>query len=134
MDDDGLEAALAEIEGDIDATVRALATALREAKKAKAAVASGQLRELRQGLAAAARLNLCRDRPEQAARLFAAADTLRSAIHVPLPPPERPEYDRAVAVVRTILGDAAFEAAWRDGAVLPLETALAAANALAASQ
>ncbi|MDQ3225882.1 MAG: AfsR/SARP family transcriptional regulator, partial [Chloroflexota bacterium] len=75
-----------------------------------------------------------RDHPEQAARLFAAADTLRTAIHIPLPSPERPEYDRAVAVVRTILGDAAFEAAWRDGAVLPLETALAAANALAASQ
>jgi len=54
--DDGLEAALAEIEEDLDATVRTLATALREAKKAKAAVASGQLRDLRQGLAAAARL------------------------------------------------------------------------------
>jgi len=54
--DDGLEAALADIEGDLDATVRTLATALREAKKAKAAVASGQLRDLRQGLAGAARL------------------------------------------------------------------------------
>ena len=71
---------------------------------------------------------------EQAARLFAAADTLRTAIHIPLPSPERPEYDRAVALVRTIMGDAAFEAAWRDGALLTLETALAAANALAASQ
>lgn len=54
--DDGLESALAAVEGDIDAAVRALATALREAKKAKAAAATGQLRDLRQGLAGAARL------------------------------------------------------------------------------
>lgn len=54
--DDGLESALAAIEADLDATVRALTAALREAKKAKAAAVVGQLRDLRQSMAGAARL------------------------------------------------------------------------------
>ncbi|MGZ8817653.1 MAG: hypothetical protein ACXWZR_09600, partial [Mycobacterium sp.] len=74
------------------------------------------------------------DQAEIAARLFAAADALRTAIDVPLPPAERPEYDRAVALVRGTLGKAAFDAAWHEGALLSSQTALAEASALAASQ
>jgi hypothetical protein len=74
------------------------------------------------------------DRAEKAARLFAAADALRTAINVPLPPAERPEYDRAVALVRDTLGKAAFDAAWRERAVLPSQPALAEASDLAASR
>ena len=72
--------------------------------------------------------------PEQAARLFAAADAMRTAIDVPLPPAERPEYDRAVGLVRTALGETAFDAAWQDGATLTSQAALAEARDLAASR
>lgn len=56
MEHDGLEQALAGIERELDATVKNLGAALREAKKAKAAAASGQLRDLHQGLDGAVRL------------------------------------------------------------------------------
>ena len=75
-----------------------------------------------------------RDHPEQAARLFAAADALRTAIDVPLPPAERAEYDHAVGRVRAALGESAFNAAWLAGAVLPRDAALTEASNLAASQ
>ncbi len=54
--DGGLEDALDLAERDIDATLKGLAAAMREAKKAKAAAASGQLRDLVQALGAASRL------------------------------------------------------------------------------
>lgn len=53
---DGLEAALEATERDADATLRALAAATRSAKRAKAAAASGQLRELQQALEATSAL------------------------------------------------------------------------------
>jgi tetratricopeptide (TPR) repeat protein len=74
-----------------------------------------------------------RDHPEQAGRLFAAADALRTAIDVPLPPAERPAYERAVASVRTALGQPAFDAAWLGGAALSVKAAIAAASDLAAA-
>lgn len=52
----GLEAALETLESDADATVRALAGALREAKRVKGAAASGQIRELQAALEGTARL------------------------------------------------------------------------------
>lgn len=51
-----LESALDATERDADATLRSLAAAVRSAKRAKAAAASGQLRELQQALEAAAAL------------------------------------------------------------------------------
>lgn len=56
MGDTTLEGALETVERDADASVRALSSALKEAKKAKAAAATGQLRDLRQALDASARL------------------------------------------------------------------------------
>ncbi len=53
-DDATLEHALTSIEREVDATVKALSSALREAKKAKAAAAVGKLRDLRQALDGAA--------------------------------------------------------------------------------
>ena len=73
------------------------------------------------------------DRSEQATRLFAAADALRVAINVPLPHAERPDYDRAVAFVRSTMGDAAFDTAWSGGAVLSMEGAIAEAQLLAST-
>lgn len=56
MTDDSLEQALTDLAGAADATVRGLTAALKEAKRAKAAASSGQLRELRLSLEATARL------------------------------------------------------------------------------
>lgn len=56
MSDANLEEALETIERDIDATVKVLSSALREAKKAKAAAAFGKMRDLRQALDGAERL------------------------------------------------------------------------------
>ena len=56
MTDHSLEAALETIERDADTAVRAAAAALAEAKRVKAAAATGQLRALRQTLDGAARL------------------------------------------------------------------------------
>lgn len=65
-----LEAALDATEADADATLRILAASVRSAKRAKAAAASGQIRELQQALEATAAL------VEQAA---AAARDLRAS-------------------------------------------------------
>jgi hypothetical protein len=52
----GLETALATLERDADGTVRALAAALREAKRVKAAASTGQMRDVQASLDAVARL------------------------------------------------------------------------------
>lgn len=51
-----LEGALAAVEADADAAIRALAAALKAAKRVKSAAALGQIRELEQALAAASGL------------------------------------------------------------------------------
>ncbi len=51
-----LEQALADLERDADSAVRSLTSALKEAKKVKAAATTGQLRELRQALDGSVRL------------------------------------------------------------------------------
>jgi predicted ATPase len=69
--------------------------------------------------------------PEQAGRLFAAADALRLAIDAPLPQAERADYERALASVCAALGESAFDAAWQAGRALPVDAALAEAQAMA---
>jgi tetratricopeptide (TPR) repeat protein len=63
--------------------------------------------------------------PEQAARLFGAAEALRAALGAPLPPAERAAYEHDVAATRAQLDAAAFAAAWADGRALPLHQAIA---------
>ena len=65
--------------------------------------------------------------PERAARLFGAAEATRRLIGVPLPPSERPHYERLVAAVRTQLDEGTFAAAWTAGQALSLEQAIAEA-------
>jgi predicted ATPase len=57
----------------------------------------------------------------QAARLFGAASALRGTIGHPVPPADRPAYDRDVEAVRMALGQEAFVAAWEEGEATPLE-------------
>jgi predicted ATPase/Tfp pilus assembly protein PilF len=65
-----------------------------------------------------------RGQPEQAARLFGAADALREAIGAPLPPNEHVEYGGRLAAVREALGEAEFTAAWAEGQAMSMEEAI----------
>jgi hypothetical protein len=62
--------------------------------------------------------------PEKAARVFGAAEALREAIGAPVPPVERPDYDRAVAAARARLGEVAFSSGWAEGRAMTLEQAM----------
>jgi hypothetical protein len=68
----------------------------------------------------------------QAARLFGAAETLRQEIGAPVPPDERPEYERDVSHLRGSLDAAAFDQAWAEGRASPLERVVGQALALPA--
>jgi predicted ATPase/class 3 adenylate cyclase/DNA-binding CsgD family transcriptional regulator len=63
-----------------------------------------------------------------AAHLWGAAEALREAIGMPLPPVEHGSYHRAVAAARTELGEQAFAAAWAQGRTQSPEQALATAG------
>jgi predicted ATPase len=69
--------------------------------------------------------------PERGARLYGAAAALRETIEAPVALADRPSYERAVARVRGVLGEAAFVAAWAAGRLMPLEQAVAEALAQA---
>ncbi len=80
----------------------------------------------KQGLAETleAKAILAASQPENAARLFGAAEVLREVIAAPIPPVERADYNRAVAALRAQLGEAAFVTAWAAGRVMKLEQAV----------
>ncbi len=84
----------------------------------------GDKRGIAYSLEGFAGLTIAQGQPEQAARLLGAADTLREAIGVPLPPADRAEYERTIAAARSRLGEAAFAAAWAEGRVMTLEQAV----------
>jgi len=62
---------------------------------------------------------------ERTARLLGAASTLREAIHAPLPPRDREDYDRTISAVKSHVGEEAYAAAWEEGRAMSLEQALA---------
>jgi predicted ATPase/DNA-binding CsgD family transcriptional regulator len=74
-----------------------------------------------EGLAAAAST---RGQAERAARLFGAADALREAAGVTLPPPHRAIRAPRVAAVRAALRPEVFESAWAAGRGMSLEQAV----------
>nr|MDQ6923461.1 hypothetical protein [Pseudomonadota bacterium] len=58
-------------------------------------------------------------------RIWGAVERLRTESGSPLPPKDRPVYDRRVAAARAALGDdAAFDRAWQEGRALTLEQAI----------
>jgi hypothetical protein len=63
----------------------------------------------------------------RAARLLAASDAGRATIGIHIDVGDRPDYEHALADLRAQLGDAAFEAAWAEGAALSQEEAVALA-------
>jgi predicted ATPase/class 3 adenylate cyclase/Tfp pilus assembly protein PilF len=60
----------------------------------------------------------------RAARIWGAAERLRAEAGSPLPPKDRPAYDRRVATARTREDNAAFDRAWQEGRALTLEQAM----------
>jgi tetratricopeptide (TPR) repeat protein len=69
--------------------------------------------------------------PEQAARLFGAAEIQRDTIGAPMLPVERTNYDQTIMAIHSRLNNEAFEAAWAEGRALPLEQAIAEALTVA---
>lgn len=65
-----------------------------------------------------------RNQPERAAKLLGAAEVLLGSLGAEMDRPDRLEYDRAVAVVRAALGQAAFDAALLEGRTMALEQAI----------
>ena len=61
-----------------------------------------------------------------AVQLWGAAESLREAIAVPLPPVDRPTYEQAVSFARAQLGEPAFQIAWQEGRTMTPGQALAA--------
>ena len=59
----------------------------------------------------------------RAARLWGAAETLRESIGAPPTPEARPYYERSMAAVRALLGEAAWEAAFAEGSAMSPEEA-----------
>jgi class 3 adenylate cyclase/tetratricopeptide (TPR) repeat protein len=67
--------------------------------------------------------------PQRTVRLVAAAETLRKAIDLAWQPNERRIYERTVAAARAALSEAAFAAAWAEGAAMSLDETVAYALA-----
>ncbi|MDH4104351.1 MAG: tetratricopeptide repeat protein [Thermoleophilia bacterium] len=61
---------------------------------------------------------------ERAVRLLSAADTIRTALEVPLWVGFRGRHDRVLAEVRSALGEARFTAAWEEGTRIPLDASV----------
>ncbi|WP_049557398.1 BTAD domain-containing putative transcriptional regulator [Nonomuraea sp. SBT364] len=72
-----------------------------------------------EGLAGAAALSGDAGRAESAALLLGAADAARRSVGAPLPPAERGDVDRIMAVTRAVLGEAAHADAFLRGTELP---------------
>ena len=62
--------------------------------------------------------------PARAARLYGAAASLRQALGAPLPPNERPRYERAISHLRDLMGQLQFDAAFAAGGALTMEQAV----------
>jgi predicted ATPase/DNA-binding CsgD family transcriptional regulator len=50
-----------------------------------------------------------------AAQILGTAAALREAMGAPMPPVEEPEYEKAIMLLHSILGEASFQAAWAEG-------------------
>jgi len=77
-------------------------------------------------LAALAGVAGAKKQPERATRLFGAAQALHETIHAGLAAayPDRVEYDRSMAAVRSQLTDDAFSTFWAEGRTMTLEQAV----------
>ena len=77
------------------------------------------------GLEGVANVVAAQGEPAWAAQLWGAAESLRIATGMPLPPVERASYEQAVAAARDHLGERLFAASWAEGRSMTPEQALA---------
>jgi hypothetical protein len=61
---------------------------------------------------------------QRAATMFGAASGLRASVGSVADSADQPEYDRHLAALRAMLGEATFTAAWAEGRALSLEQAV----------
>jgi hypothetical protein len=66
-----------------------------------------------------------RGQMDRAARLFGAADALRSRIGTPIRLANRFRYEKDVAAIRAALGEAWFTASWNEGRAMTVDQAIA---------
>ena len=59
-----------------------------------------------------------------AARLFGAADAMRAALGIALPPGSQAQYRRDLAAARAELGEPAWTVAWSEAGEMSLEQAM----------
>ena len=64
------------------------------------------------------------EQPARAARLFGAAEALREKVRIPMTIPEREEYERTVASLRSGTDAAAFASVWAEGRALNMDQAI----------
>jgi hypothetical protein len=91
------------------------------ARSLRIVVAHGVRPDVAQYLEGFAKLAVGAGQVHHAARLFGAAEAQRDQIGTAVPPVERADYDRAVALTREQLDPAAFSAAWAAGLALSWE-------------
>jgi DNA-binding SARP family transcriptional activator len=63
-------------------------------------------------------------RADRATRLFAASETMRNEVGARLMPFEVPEWTKAMDAARALLGDAAYERAWKEGGNVDFDAAI----------
>jgi len=62
---------------------------------------------------------------DRAARLFGAAEAMRERIQVPLPPADRPDYERNLGTVKEQLSEEALASAWQKGRAMTTDEIIA---------
>ncbi len=84
----------------------------------------GDQRRIAFALEGFASLAAARGERTRAARLFGAAEALREVLGSPLPPADRPDFDRGVAAARAEVEESAFATAWAEGRSLTPDEAI----------
>ena len=65
------------------------------------------------------------EEPQRAIKLFGAAEALREKINSPMTDHERVEYDKEVALLRSLFNESDFSPLWTEGRALTMEQAIA---------
>ena len=84
----------------------------------------GHKRGITECLEALAKIACAQGQTKWTARVYGATEALREDIGIPLLPPDRPIYDRAIVALRAALDGEAFAIAWAAGRMMTLEQAI----------
>jgi predicted ATPase/class 3 adenylate cyclase len=84
----------------------------------------GQSAALAHELECIAFIAVAESQPDRAARLLGAAESIREDVSAAMTAFEQPEYEAAVAALKTQLDDHAYTSAWADGRTLTIDQAL----------